>query len=142
MWLKPYMRQERHAAGQFLFRKGDPADALYLLVEGQLEFVEIEKRQSVGEIFGEVAFFAPDRRRTLTASCVSAFEVLSISGAPFRQLYFKSGNFAFTVANLIGERMGSDIQRLQARVQHLEDQMQQSPRGAWDVYQPLSDEAA
>src|ERR1043166_9396477 len=34
LWLKPYMRSRQLKAGDVLFRKGDAADHLYLLVEG------------------------------------------------------------------------------------------------------------
>lgn len=120
VWLKPYMKSGRHAAGTFLFHKGDGADALYLLVEGTLELVEIGKEQPAGEIFGEVSFFSPDGRRTLSARCATDCLVLSISEPTFHQLYFQNPKFAFMVARLIGQRLSKDVQRLQARVAELE----------------------
>lgn len=122
LWLKPYMTAKRHPAGSFLFRKGDEADSLYLLVEGSLELVELGTLQPALEVFGEVSFFSPEQRRTLSARCASDCLVLSISGATFRQLYFQNPKFAFTVANLLGRRLSSDIQRLQARLTALESQ--------------------
>lgn len=44
LWLKPYMKANRLKAGTVLFRKGDEADSLYLLVEGSLHYLEIDKR--------------------------------------------------------------------------------------------------
>ena len=130
VWLKPYMKAHRLAAGTFLFNKGDEADALYLLVEGSLELVEIGKQQAPAEIFGEVSFFSPDGRRTLSARCATDCLVLSISGDTFRQLYFQNPKFAFTVANLLGRRLSSDVQRLQSRVAELEAQQAGEPRAA------------
>ena len=66
VWLKPYMRSSKLRAGTVLFRKGDRADRLYLLAEGSIELVEIGGSISPGVIFGEIAFFAPDRQ-TLVA---------------------------------------------------------------------------
>ena len=120
VWLKPYMRSERHKAGTFLFRKGDPADSLYLLVEGTLELVEIGKQQAVGEIFGEVSFFSPAGYRTLSVRCATDCLVLSISGPTFQQLYFQNPKFAFMVARLIGQRLSQDVQRLGEEVKRLQ----------------------
>ena len=48
-WLLPFMRPASLAAGAVLFRKGEPADVMYLLTEGRIrleEFgVEIEARR-------------------------------------------------------------------------------------------------
>jgi CRP/FNR family transcriptional regulator, cyclic AMP receptor protein len=120
LWLKPYMKAHRIRGGTELFHKGDAANELYLLVQGTLELVEIQKRQPRGELFGEISFFSPERRRTLTARCVTDCEVLSIGESTFRQLYFQSPKFAFLVANLLAQRLSADIGRLQVRIAQLE----------------------
>lgn len=120
IWLKPYMRVRRYAAGSEIFRRGDPADEFYLLVEGTLDLVEIGQTQPQQVLFGEVAFFSPDRRRTLTARCATDCVVLSISESTFQQLYFQHPKFAFNVATLLGRRLSADVQRLRARVAELE----------------------
>lgn len=130
LWLKPYMKAHRLSAGTVLFRKGDTADALYLLVQGTLELVEIGKQQNPGELFGEISFFSPDRRRTLTARCATDCEVLSIGEDTFRQLYFQSPKFAFLVANLLAQRLGADIARLQKHVNELEARKPSRPAEA------------
>jgi CRP/FNR family cyclic AMP-dependent transcriptional regulator len=119
LWLKPYMRSHRMRAGTTPFRQGDAADALYLLVEGEMELAEIGKPLPVGQMFGEISFFSPDRRRTFTARCVSDCTVLSIKEDAFRQLYFQDPKFAFQVVNLVTHRLGADIQRLEAQVAQL-----------------------
>jgi CRP/FNR family transcriptional regulator, cyclic AMP receptor protein len=128
IWLKPYMHSKRMPAGSVLFGRGDHADALYLLVQGQLELVEIDKLQAAGELFGEISFFSPDRRRTLTARCVTECVVLSIGEEAFRQLYFENPKFAFQISGLIAHRLGADIQRLQQKVQALEPQAAAGPQ--------------
>ncbi|MDB4906897.1 MAG: hypothetical protein JWO05_1681 [Gemmatimonadetes bacterium] len=122
VWLKPYMKSRRLPAGTMLFSKGDPADSLYLLVEGELEWVEIGKRQAPGELFGEISFFAPDHARTLSARCVTECVVLGIVESTFKQLYFQNPTFAFHVSGLITQRLGADIERLRKRVGELEAQ--------------------
>jgi len=120
IWLKPYMKPLHMTAGTVLFQKGDPADSLYLLVEGEIELVEIGKMQKVGELFGEISFFSPDRRRTLKARCVTDCLVLCIGEQAFKQLYFQNPKFAFQISNLIAYRLSADIDRLRHRVQSLE----------------------
>lgn len=124
IWLKPYMRARRLTAGEVLFRQGDKADALYLLLEGELKLVEIDKLQVCEQLFGEISFFSPEGARTLTAQCVTSCVVLSIEESVFKQLYFQNPRFAFQVSNLIAHRLGADIKRLQDRIRVLEGQNQ------------------
>lgn len=123
IWLKPYMRARRLGAGEVLFHKGAEADALYLLLEGTLELVEIGKTQAPEQMFGEISFFSPDRKRTLTARCKTDCLVLSIDEPAFKQLYFQSPKFAFQIGNLIASRLSADINRLQDQVQGLQGQL-------------------
>ncbi len=116
VWLKPYMRKRRLKAGAVLFRKGDAADRLYFLVDGRLEFVEIGETLEPGSLFGEIAFFAPDKRRTLTARCTTACTVLHIDGDTFQQLYFQNPAFGFQVVTLVAGRLMADRKRLEQRL--------------------------
>ena len=68
IWLRPYMKSSKRKAGDVLFRKGDEAEHLYILVEGRVDFPEVNVSVKPGEIFGEIAFFSPERRRTLSAA--------------------------------------------------------------------------
>jgi CRP/FNR family cyclic AMP-dependent transcriptional regulator len=125
LWLKRYMRSHRLRAGTMPFRQGDAADALYLLVEGQMELAEIGKPLPVGQMFGEISFFSPERRRTFSVRCVSDCTVLSIKEDAFRQLYFQDPKFAFQVVNLVTHRLGADIERLEAQVEQLRQDRRQ-----------------
>lgn len=112
-WLKPYMQPRKLQPGQVLFSKGDPADQLYYLVDGAIELVELGLSLPTGRVFGEIAFFAPDRRRTATARCVSACTVLTISESTFTQLYYQNPDFGFEVVRLIAGRLSGDVHRLE-----------------------------
>ncbi len=115
-WLKPYMKPKRLKAGDTLFRKGDPADRLYYLVEGHMELIESGRALAPGRLFGEIAFFAPDRRRTASARCVSPCTVLVISESTFKQLYHQNPAFGFEVVRLIAGRLTEDVQRLERQL--------------------------
>jgi len=113
LWLRPYMKRRKLKAGTVLFRKGDLADHLYLLASGRIELVEIGGEVPAGRIFGEIAFFAPDRRRTLTARCIDDCEVLAINESTVRQLYYQNPEFGFQVIGLVAGRLTADIRRLE-----------------------------
>jgi CRP/FNR family transcriptional regulator, cyclic AMP receptor protein len=126
LWLRHYMKSKRLARGDVLFHKGDDADALYLLIEGELELVEIGKLQPPCQLFGEISFFSPERRRTLTARCRTDCVVLSVSESVFRQLYFQNPKLAFHVSSLIAHRLGADIQRLTRQLDATADAARQA----------------
>ncbi|NML45418.1 cyclic nucleotide-binding domain-containing protein [Ramlibacter sp. G-1-2-2] len=116
VWLKPYMKAKRFSAGTVIFRRGDPADALFLLIDGELEWEEIGTYQPKGQLFGEISFFAPDRTRTLTGRCVTDCLVMKIRGDAFKELYFTNPKFAFHVSELIAERLITDVRQLQHKL--------------------------
>ena len=107
------MRSRRLKAGHVLFRKGEPAAHLYFLAEGRIEFVEIGETLEPGRMFGEIAFFAPDKCRTLTARCAQDSTVLSIDESTFKQLYYQDPAFGFEIVSLVAGRLMADRQRLQ-----------------------------
>jgi CRP-like cAMP-binding protein len=95
VWLKPYMKQTRCKAGTELFKKGDPAEHLYFLAEGKIEFVEISQTMGPGRMFGEIAFFAPNNQRTASARCVEDSLVLSMNQRTMKELYYQNPSFGF-----------------------------------------------
>jgi CRP/FNR family transcriptional regulator, cyclic AMP receptor protein len=116
LWLRPYMTRRKLEAGEILFNKGDAADHLYMLAEGKIEVVEIGTVLTPGGIFGEIAFFAPDKRRTMTARCVEPCLLLSIDEPGLRQLYYQNPEFGFQLIGLVAARMHADVERLRAQV--------------------------
>lgn len=133
VWLRPYMRTGKHRAGEVLFHKGDIADHLYFLAEGRIQLVELDRIIEPGRVFGEIAFFTPDRRRTSTARCLDACTILRIDETTFRQLYFQNPDFGFEVVRLITTRLSADISRLEHRLGARDD----SPMTAGATRSPL-----
>ena len=113
IWLRPYMRSKRHRAGHWLFVDGDEADRLYFLASGEVELPEVGRVLRAGEMFGEIAFFAPDRRRTSSARCLTPCTLLSIDEDTFKQLVYQNPDFGLEVVRLIAGRLSDDIRRLQ-----------------------------
>jgi hypothetical protein len=115
LWLRPYMKLRKLKAGTVLFRKGDLADHLYCLVDGLIELDDIGLRLEPGKIFGEIAFFAPDKRRTHTARCVGECTVLVVDEATLKQLYFQNPSFGFHLIGLVAGRLSEDVRRIEKR---------------------------
>ncbi len=114
VWLRPYMRSSRYRTGDTIFARGDPAERLYLLAEGRVELPDVGRTLQAGEMFGEIAFFTPDGRRSSAAVCRTPCTVLSIDEHTFRQLVHQNPDFGVEVVRLIATRLTGDVQRLRA----------------------------
>jgi CRP-like cAMP-binding protein len=130
LWLRPYMRSAKMKAGSVLFRRGDEADRLYLLAAGKVELVEIGVVLQAGTIFGEIAFFSPDRQRKLTARCADDCTVLSIDESTVRQLYYQNPAFGFELISLVAGRLSADIERLQRQLAEAQARTAPAVQGA------------
>ncbi|MES3013522.1 MAG: cyclic nucleotide-binding domain-containing protein [Pseudomonadota bacterium] len=116
VWLRPYMRARKMRAGKVLFHKGDRGDRLYLLADGRIELPEIGSSIAPGQVFGEIAFFSPDRRRALTARCAEDCTVLSIDEDTVQQLYYQNPAFGFKMIELVAANFSADVKRLNAEL--------------------------
>ena len=121
LWLKPYMKARRLKPGQTLFSKGDKADRLHLLADGEMELADIGQPLEAGRIFGEIALFSPNRIRTHTVRCVTACTVLEIHESTVKQLYYQNPAFGFHLIELLAGRLSNDVERAERRLAGAED---------------------
>jgi len=103
--LLPYMKRRDFAAGETLVRKGDKADRLYYLLDGELEVVEFNKILKPGAMIGEIGVFAPKQTRTATITCRTAGNVFELTERKAKELYFQDRSFGFAVLQLIIARL-------------------------------------
>jgi CRP/FNR family cyclic AMP-dependent transcriptional regulator len=115
LWLRPYMRSRQYSAGEPVFANGDVADRLYYVATGQVELPEVGSTVQAGQMFGEIAFFAPGHRRSSSARCLSDCTLLSIDETTFRELVYQNPDFGLEVVRLIAGRLSEDVRRLQSR---------------------------
>ncbi|MGA8171982.1 MAG: cyclic nucleotide-binding domain-containing protein, partial [Methylocystis sp.] len=103
-WLKPFAHPRSLKAGATVFRKGDEADAAFILVEGSVELTEIDVVLHPGDLFGEMALFTADGRRMATAVCKTNTRLLFITYEEFEQHYFQNPEFGLYLVRLIVRR--------------------------------------
>jgi CRP/FNR family cyclic AMP-dependent transcriptional regulator len=113
IWLRPYMRSKRYKPGSMVFAAGDQADRLYFVASGDVELPEVRRILGAGQMFGEIAFFAPHHRRSSSARCLSECTLLSIDEATFKELVYQNPDFGLAVVRLIAGRLSNDVSRLQ-----------------------------
>jgi CRP/FNR family cyclic AMP-dependent transcriptional regulator len=96
-----------------LVKKGEKADRLYYLAEGELEVVEFNKVLKPGAVIGEIGIFARDQMRTATVVCRTDCKLLELTEKKARELYFEDRSFSFAVLQLIIQRLTENNERLQ-----------------------------
>jgi hypothetical protein len=111
LWLRPYMRSRQHRPGHVLFERGAVADRMYLLTDGAVDLPDVNQSLGPGDLFGEIAFFAPDGRRSSRAVCRTRCTVLSIDRDIFLQLVHQNPAFGLQLLHLVTARLSRDLQR-------------------------------
>jgi CRP/FNR family cyclic AMP-dependent transcriptional regulator len=106
--LVPYMRTASHHAGDVIFRKGDPADRLYVVHHGHIRFPEIDKVVADGQVFGEVGLFAPRNVRVLSAVSDDDCELYTITQEKVLELSYQNPKVGLFLIRLIAGIVQSD----------------------------------
>jgi CRP/FNR family transcriptional regulator, cyclic AMP receptor protein len=112
-WLKPFTTSHRTQAGEVLFRKGDPANAMFVVVSGRYRVAELGLDIAPGEMIGELALLAPDQSRTQTVECSESGELLQITYEQVMQLYYQNPTFGFYLLRLSTERLFANNLKLE-----------------------------
>jgi CRP/FNR family transcriptional regulator, cyclic AMP receptor protein len=112
-FLRPFMSSRNITAGETVFRKGDIAEAMYLIETGQFSLVETGLEISAGSVVGELGLLSPDGKRTQSLVCQESGEVLSLSYDRFEELYFQNPEFGLSFLKLTSRRLFENIARLE-----------------------------
>lgn len=112
-WLKPFTTTRHVAAGKEVFRRGDPANDMFLIVSGSFQLTEFGIVLPPGSVVGELGLLAPDQSRTATLECVEEGELLQISYDQVKQLYYQNPKFGFYFLQLTSRRLFDNIGKLE-----------------------------
>jgi CRP-like cAMP-binding protein len=125
-WLEPYMVQRRYRKNDVLFRKGERANEMFMVVSGKFLVTELAMELLAGHIFGELGFLSPSRHRTQTIECVEDGQVLSITYDKLLELYFQNPEFGYYFLRLSSERLLEDVARLERIIEVNKDVIAQA----------------
>ena len=107
--------QVSFGAGETLVERGDPGDAMYIILSGAAEvdvggrFHRIEH----GDFLGEMAVMA-GKKRMATVTAVEDVEALRISAADFESILLQRPRVGLTILKSTVERLREVQQRLDA----------------------------
>ena len=108
-WLLPHMTRRQVKAGQTLWHKGDKANEMLYVEQGQLNLLEYDESIGPGSIVGEIGLFAPDNRRTRTIVCATDCTLYSLSAEAMAKLYYQNPKLGYHVMRLIVARLMHDV---------------------------------
>jgi CRP-like cAMP-binding protein len=104
---KPESEKQSHTAGAILFRKGDEARAMFVVLEGEVDIVldgRVLSTEGAGSLFGEMALIG-DHRRSADAIAKSDCVLACIDERRFAFLVGETPYFALHVMRLLVERI-------------------------------------
>ena len=94
--------------GEFLFREGDAADALYIVSRGTLRImsgIAVYEVVEAGGIVGEMAIVEEGKRRSASVIAGTHAELIKLNGLTFRELVKANPDFALMVMRVISRRL-------------------------------------
>ena len=122
-WIKPFTFSRLMNKDEFIFSKGETADALFFVVSGRCRLIESGIDIAPGAVVGEFALISPDKTRTQTLQCTEAGKLLEITYGQVKQLHYQNPTFGFFFLQLISRRLFENIKRLESEVSHLRVQL-------------------
>jgi len=110
-WFQIFLSQEAksYRAGETIFERGDPAECMYVVADGEVEIsvgdqiVNVLGRES---IFGELALIAKEPR-SATARARTDCRLVEIGEKRFLYLVHETPNFALEVMRVLTARLRS-----------------------------------
>lgn len=108
-------REQRHAAGEHVFREGDPADAFYVVADGQVAVyrdapgkpVLQRMRAERGDFFGEMGLF-DDAPRSASARAVGEVVLLRIDKRELLRFLVANPTLSFRLRMEMARRHGDN----------------------------------
>jgi CRP/FNR family transcriptional regulator, cyclic AMP receptor protein len=106
-------------SGEFLFREGDMADALYVVERGVLRIISgsvVYETVKAGGIVGEMAIVDEDEPRSASVIAGTHAELIKIDADRFRSLITEAPQFALMVMRVMARRLRLMNQRYRPQI--------------------------
>lgn len=104
-WLTPYATKQSFNKGDVIFRRGEPADSMYVIVRGEFRIEETGVILRDGDIVGEIGLFSPLNERTATLICETDSETLTVTKSKLMELYYQNPSIGYHLTQLIVGRL-------------------------------------
>lgn len=96
-----------YESGQVVFKEGEPGDVMYVIVEGEVEFLirgTPVRSFGSGEVFGEMALIS-EKPRSATVVTKTACRLAPINRKRFLLLVQQSPQFSLHMLDVMAERI-------------------------------------
>jgi CRP/FNR family cyclic AMP-dependent transcriptional regulator len=103
--------------GDYVFRKGEPGNAMYMVIEGEIDLVvgrEVVETAEPGSFIGEMALI-DDAPRSASARAKSECRVFPIDNSRFQALVQQTPSFALDVMKALALRLRRTNARIATR---------------------------
>jgi len=97
------------AAGETLFRLGDYADHMYVVVSGAVRVEEIDAMVYAGEVVGEIGVFSEAHRRTASAVCAEECELVRIPRDRAIEMSSRTPGIGLAMTQIIADRLTRNL---------------------------------
>jgi CRP-like cAMP-binding protein len=87
---------------------------MYLIREGKVRLVEVDRVLGPDEIFGEIGVISARNRRTATAVCEGRTILMKLDQDHVLQLYFQEPEFGFYLMRLVTDRLLHNLEEARA----------------------------
>jgi CRP/FNR family cyclic AMP-dependent transcriptional regulator len=102
--LLPHMEVRQYKPGEIMFREGDKAEHLYLILKGQVLIDRVGVTLHRGELLGEMGLFTEQHQRTASAQCLTEVEAGRIGVEKFWQVFSQDPTFGTYVVRTMVQR--------------------------------------
>ena len=103
------------AAGQSVFKAGDPGEAMYIITEGEVDILDGSgttlETAGPGSIFGELAL-VDDEPRSATVVAKTACRLVTVNRRRFEYMVQETPFFALAVMKVIADRLRKTSARI------------------------------
>ncbi len=107
-----------YAAGTVIFSEGDPADAMYVVISGEVELSlrgQLIDRVKAGGIFGEMAMIN-SATRSATAAAVTDLRLARLEHDQFKEFISQNSEFSLHVMAELAKRLRAVDQYIKAQL--------------------------
>ena len=113
--LLPFMSSVSLPSGASLFKKGEPADAMYILTSGRVFLPELDIEIGPGEMVGEIGLFSAGGLRIASAVAKEDCRLQRITRDRMRELVFQNPRIGFHLIGLVTSRLVDNLRAVEQR---------------------------